>query len=70
MTIDAAQLVPWVEMTEIEMVIEYSELQSLEYQLNKCEGQIIEQKFGDKVKVCVLLPLSEKKQLKQLFVHY
>ena len=70
MTIDAAQLVPWVEMTEIEMVIEYSDLQSLEYQLNKCKGQIIEQKFSDKVKVCVLLPLSEKKQLKQLFVHY
>lgn len=70
MTIDAAQLDPWIEMAEIEMVIEYSELQSLEYQLNKCKGQIIEQKFSDKVKVCILLPLSEKKQLKQLFEHY
>ena len=70
MTIDAAQLDPWVEMAEIEIVIEYSELQSLEYQLNKCKGKIIEQKFSDKVKVCILLPLSEKKQLKQLFEHY
>ena len=69
-TIDAAQLDPWVEMAEIEIVIEYSELQSLEYQLNKCKGKIIEQKFSDKVKVCILLPLSEKKQLKQLFEHY
>ena len=70
LAINAVQLNPWVEMTEFEMEIKYSELQSLEYQLNKCNGQLIEQKFSDKVKVLVLLPLSEKKHLKQLFEHY
>jgi uncharacterized YigZ family protein len=70
LAINAVQLNPWVEMTEFEMEIRYSELQSLEYQLNKCNGQLIEQKFSDKVKVLVLLPLSEKKQLQQQFNHY
>jgi uncharacterized YigZ family protein len=70
MTIEQAQFQPWVEMTEFEMEIDYSELQSLEYQLKKCNGQLIDQQFSDKVKVSVLLPLSEKQQLQQQFVSY
>jgi uncharacterized YigZ family protein len=70
MAIEQTQFQPWVEMTEFEMEIEYSELQNLEYQLKKCNGQLIDQQFSDKVKVSVLLPLSEKQQLQQQFVSY
>jgi uncharacterized YigZ family protein len=70
MAIEQAQFQPWIEMTEFEMEIEYSELQNLEYQLKKCNGQLIDQQFSDKVKVSVLLPLSEKQQLQQQFESY
>jgi len=70
MAIEQAQFQPWVEMTEFEMDIEYSELQSLEYQLNKCQGQIIDQQFSDKVKVKISLPLVEKQPLMQQFRPY
>ena len=70
MAIEQAEFQPWVEMTEFEMEIEYSELQSLEYQLKKCNGQLINQDFSERVTVTVLLPLSEKKGLVQKFKTY
>jgi uncharacterized YigZ family protein len=70
MAIEQAEFQPWVEMTEFDMEIDYSELQNLEYQLKKCKGQIIDQQFTHKVNVSVLLPLSEKQQLQQQFVSY
>lgn len=70
MAMKQAEFQPWVEMTEFEMEIDYSELQSLEYQLKKCNGQLIDQQFTDKVKVLILLPLYEKQQLQQQFVSY
>ena len=65
MAIEQAGFQSWVEMTEFEMEVEYSELQSLKYQLKKCNGQLINQDFSERVTVTVLLPLSEKKGLVQ-----
>ena len=70
MAIEQAEFQPWVEMTEFEMEVEYSELQSLKYQLKKCNGQLINQDFSERVTVTVLLPLSEKKGLVQKFKTY
>jgi len=70
MAIEQAVFQPWVEMTEFEIAIDYSDLQSLEYQLNKCRGQIIDQQFSDIVTVRILLPLAEKQSLVQQFTPY
>jgi len=70
MAIEQAGFQSWVEMTEFEMEVEYSELQSLKYQLKKCNGQLINQDFSERVTVKVLLPLSEKKGLVQKFKTY
>ncbi len=70
MAIAQAVFQPWVEMTEFELDVDYSELQRLEYQINKCQGQIIDQQFSDQVKVRILLPLAEKQALMQQFVAY
>jgi len=70
MAIEQAGFQSWVEMTEFEMEVEYSELQSLKYQLKKCNGQLINQDFSERVTVTVLLPLSEKKGLVQKFKTY
>jgi uncharacterized YigZ family protein len=66
--ISAVTKIPWVEMTELKLDIDYAQLQSLEYQLKKCHGQIIDQQFHDRVSVLILLPLSEKPQIKQQFI--
>jgi len=68
--IAAASYIPWVEMTIIKFEIDYSQLQSLEYQLKKCHGQMIEQQFTDRVQVTIQLPASEAEQLHQQFSGY
>lgn len=67
LTIDAATLTPWVEMVVIELDIIYSQLQILEYQLNKCHGHIIEQNFTDRVQLMINLPATEKAQIQKQF---
>jgi uncharacterized YigZ family protein len=68
--IAAAKFIAWVEMTELKLEIEYSQLQTLEYQLNKCQGQIIDQQFSDRVVVTISLPAAEKIQIQQQFSTY
>ncbi len=67
LAIAQASLTPWVEMATFTLEIDYSQLQSLEYQLNKCHGQIIDQQFTDRVMVTISLPASERDQIKKQF---
>jgi len=57
-------------MSKLKLTIDYSQLQLLEYQLNKCNGQIIDQQFTDRVAVVISLPVSEKEQIQQQFLEY
>jgi len=70
LAIEQAELQPWVEYTDFELILEYSQLQLLEYHLKKCSGQITDQQFTDKVRVIISLPASEKQQILQLFPEY
>lgn len=65
--IASAQLLPWVEMAQITLAIEYPQLQMLEYQLKQVHGQIVDQQFTDKVKVTVTLPAEQVDDFKQQF---
>ena len=70
LAIESAGLKSWVEMSKLKLTIDYSQLQLLEYQLNKCNGQIIDQQFTDRVAVVISLPVSEKEQIQQQFLEY
>lgn len=70
LAIDAATFTPWVEMVILQLDIDYSQLQTLEYQLNKCHGQIIDQQFTDRVKVTINLPIHEKSKIQQQFTGF
>lgn len=70
LAIEGAELLPWVEHTTFELSLEYSQLQLLEYHLNKVQGKIIEQVFTDRVQVKISLPLASKEQILQLFPNY
>lgn len=70
MAIEAATLVPWVEMTQLCLTIDYAELQSLQYQLKKSDGEIVQQQFNEQVDVVISLPAKEKDQIEQQFSGY
>ncbi|MDB2705074.1 IMPACT family protein [Pseudomonadota bacterium] len=70
LAIEGAELLPWVEHTTFELLLDYSQLQLLEYHLNKTGGKIIEQVFTDRVQVKINLPLTEKGKILQLFPNY
>lgn len=57
-------------MVRLNLDIDYSQLQTLEYQLNKCHGQIVEQQFSDRVRLIVALPASEKSHIQKQFTGF
>jgi len=70
LAIEKAELSQWVEMANLKLDIEYSQLQLLEYQLKKCQGHIIDQQFSDRVIVTISLPASEFDQIKEQFTGF
>jgi len=70
LAIDAATFTPWVEMVILKLDIDYSQLQTLEYQLNKCHGHIVEQQFTDRVQLTIQLPADQKSQIQEQFTGF
>lgn len=54
----AATIVPWIEMQELQLTLEYPQLQFFEYQLKQVKGKILNQEFTDSVKLTIRLPKS------------
>lgn len=65
--IAAASIIPWVEMAELTLEIDYAQLQMLEYQLKQHRGRIIDQQFTDKVTVRISLPAAIRDNIEQQF---
>ena len=65
--IDAAGKLPWVEMAQLSLKIDYSQLQMLEYQLKQIKGRIIDQQFTDMVSVVVELPAEHLVAIREQF---
>ncbi|AFJ01202.1 hypothetical protein Q7C_17 [Methylophaga frappieri] len=63
----AADIQRWVPMQQLQLTIEYSQLQRLEYQLKQCQGQMLDQQFTDLVTVTVELPASESADFQAQF---
>lgn len=54
----AATIVSWIEMQELQLTLEYPQLQIFEYQLKQVKGKILNQEFTDSVKLTIRLPKS------------
>jgi len=65
--ISAAGKLPWVEMAQLSLQIDYSQLQMLEYQLKQLHGRIIDQQFTDTVTVSIELPAEHLGNIKEQF---
>lgn len=65
--IDAAGKLPWIEMAQFSLKIDYSQLQMLEYQLKQIKGRIIDQQFTDMVSVVIELPAEHLVAIREQF---
>ncbi|HCC81761.1 MAG TPA: YigZ family protein [Methylophaga sp.] len=65
--IDAAGKLPWVEMAQLSLKIDYSQLQMLEYQLKQIKGRIVDQQFTDMVSVVIELPAEHLVAIREQF---
>ena len=65
--IDAAGKLPWIEMAQFNLKIDYSQLQMLEYQLKQIKGRIIDQQFTDMVSVVIELPAEHLVAIREQF---
>ena len=68
LALEQVNMQPWIAMKTLKMSIDYSQLQHLEYQLKKCNGVIVDQKFTDGVHVTIELPASESGVIEELFL--
>ena len=65
--IDVAGKLPWVEMAQFSLKIDYSQLQMLEYQLKQIKGRIVDQQFTDMVSVVIELPAEHLVAIREQF---
>lgn len=65
--IEAAGKLPWVEMAQLSLKIDYSQLQMLEYQLKQIKGRIVDQQFTDMVSVVIELPAEHLVAIREQF---
>ena len=67
LAIDAAEKMPWVEMAQLTLQIDYSQLQMLEYQLKQIHGRIVDHQFTDTVTVLIELPAKHLAPIREQF---
>ncbi len=65
--IDCAEFVDYVEFAELQLSLEYGQLQALEYHLKKLDGAIIGQDFSENVHVRIKIPKHHVEALTALF---
>lgn len=65
--IDCADIADYIEFTELQLNLDYSQLQQLEYQLKKMDGAIIGQDFSDNVRVRIKIPKHNADALTAIF---
>ncbi len=65
--IEAADIVDYVELATVDLTLDYNQMQALEYQLKKLNGELIDQDFSEQVNVRVQLPVEHRDMLLNQF---
>lgn len=61
LALDAAKTETFVEMTEIDLVVDYKQMDAVTRALNQVKGRIIDKKFDAQVHLLITLPVEEAK---------
>lgn len=65
--IDEARIEPFIEMATVRLSVTYSQLQPLEYLLNKLNGRIVDQQFAERIGLTLELPADQLPTLQRSF---
>jgi putative IMPACT (imprinted ancient) family translation regulator len=65
--IESAEIAEHIEMANVQLLLDYNQLQMLEYQLKKLDGEVIQQEFGEQVSNQIKLPKQNLSALLLLF---
>jgi uncharacterized YigZ family protein len=66
-TIASAELCPFVEWAVVPLILEYNQIQPLEYLLKKLDGRIVSQDFAGQVNLQIQLPAGQVSTLLAAF---
>lgn len=64
LALDAASFAPYVEMTELKLIVDYSQLDELVRHLSKINGEVMDKSFANQVTVIARLPKDNAADLK------
>jgi uncharacterized YigZ family protein len=59
MALDQAKTTPFVEMQEMQMTIDYNQMDMVTRVLGQCNGKILDKQFDAQIKLLISLPVSE-----------
>lgn len=69
LALEAASIVPFVEMRQLRVVLDYKSLDGFTRELTKLHGEILDKTFGERIEVLVSVPASEAQALQQRYGH-
>lgn len=64
LALDATSFAPYVEMTELKLIVDYSQFDELVRHLSKINGEVMDKSFANKVTVIARLPKDNAADLK------
>lgn len=67
LVIESAQIIDFIEMVNLQLTLEYNQLQMLEYQLKKLDGKLIQQDFAEQVHNQIEIPRHNLEALRLIF---
>lgn len=65
--LEIAEIKEFIELVELILDLDYSQMQACEYQLKKFDGTIVDQQFTEKVRLKVCMPKRHADAFKALF---
>ena len=65
--IEIAALTDYIEMAQLQLTLEYNQLQLLEYQIKKLDGEVLKQDFAAQVRTLIKLPKKNLTALSAIF---
>lgn len=68
LALDVALIVPFVEMQQIKLVLDYAQLDRFSRELEKLHGQLLDKHFGERVTVLATLPADDAETLQRRYM--
>ena len=65
--IDSAEIIDYIEMANFQLTLDYNQLQMLDYQLKKLDGEILQQSFAEQVHTQIKIPKKNLSTLLAIF---